>query len=115
MTMVIKKGRGVARKRKGPGRVSETMLAPAPPTLGAGEFKARCLELMDMVNEQQREIVITKRGKPVAKLVPATPAPRRKSALGALKGSFEIVGDIVGPATTPEDWRPWRRELIFGR
>jgi prevent-host-death family protein len=105
------------RKKKSAGRVSETTLAPAPGVIGAGAFKARCLELMDTVAATHTEIVITKRGKPVAKLVPVQPFTRRKlkSAYGALKGSFEIIGDIVGPSTTPEDWKPWRRELFFGR
>jgi len=36
----------------------------------AGEFKAKCLKLLDEVQKQRRQIVITKRGKPVARLVP---------------------------------------------
>lgn len=104
-------------KSKKTRRVSETVVAPAPARIGAGEFKARCLELMDVVAETHAEIVITKRGNPVAKLVPALPVPgqRRKRVAGALKGSFEIIGDIVGPTTDPDDWSPWRRELFFGR
>ncbi len=96
----------VKRKKKATaGRVSETLLAPAPPSIAAGAFKARCLELMDVVAETHAEIVITKRGKPVAKLVPATARPRKiKSAYGALKGSFEIVGDIVSPAVDLADY-----------
>ena len=39
-------------------------------TLKASEFKARCLKLMDMVQETGEEIVLTKNGKPVSKLVP---------------------------------------------
>ena len=40
-------------------------------TISAGEFKAKCLKLMDEVNESGIPIVITKRGKPVSRLVPA--------------------------------------------
>ena len=65
----------------------------------AGEFKARCLKLMDEVREQRREIVITKRGRPVAKLVPIDEAP---ALFGAMKGSVTILGDIVAP--TGESW-----------
>jgi prevent-host-death family protein len=51
----------------------------------AAEFKARCLELMDRVRETGVEYVVTKHGRPVAKLVPVTKASRR-SFFGALKG-----------------------------
>ena len=66
----------------------------------AGEFKARCLKLMDEVRDRGTEIVITKRGKPVAKLVPATVEER--PIFGAMKGTVTIVGDIVAP--TGADW-----------
>ena len=52
----------------------------------ATEFKARCLELMDRVAERRETYVITKRGRPVAKLVPFTETAR-PSFFGALKGS----------------------------
>lgn len=91
------------KARKRPLRVREPVLAPQAPAIAAGEFKARCLELMDEVNERRVEYVITKRGKPVAKLVPVEPEGRRpkRRGFGALKGSFEILGDIVGPV---EEW-----------
>ena len=62
----------------------------------AGEFKAKCLELMDWVAEGREEIIITKRGKPVAKLVPVVqqlPA----ELLGCMQGTVEILGNIVEP------------------
>jgi prevent-host-death family protein len=52
----------------------------------AADFKARCLELMDRVRETGVECVLTKHGKPVAKLVPFTENPR-PSFFGSLKGS----------------------------
>ena len=64
-------------------------------TVGAAEFKARCLELMDHVANTGNAIVITKRGKPVARLAPM--GSRRLSLIGALKGQIRIRGDIVGP------------------
>lgn len=54
--------------------------------LAAAEFKAKCLRLMDRVRETGAEYVITKHGKPVAKLVPYTEA-RRRSLLGCMKGT----------------------------
>ena len=69
--------------------------------IGAGEFKAKCLKLMDKINKSHEEIVITKHGKPVARLVPAEPV-ETKPAFGFLKESITIYGDITEPVD--EDW-----------
>ena len=71
-----------------------------PRTMKASEFKARCLKLMDEVSEDGGEIIITKRGKPVAKLSPceAQPGPW----FGRNRDSIRILGDIVSPM--PEEW-----------
>jgi len=71
-------------------------------TMAAGEFKAKCLQIMNQVNSTRTPVVITKRGKPIAKLVPAEET--RSSAFDSLKGKIEIVGDIVSPIVPPEDW-----------
>lgn len=71
-------------------------------TMPAGEFKARCLQVMDQVNSTRTSIVITKRGKPIAKLVPVEAAPAWVP--GRLAGKIEILGDIVSPITPLEDW-----------
>ena len=63
--------------------------------IGAGEFKAKCLALLDEVQRQRKEVVITKRGKPVAKLVPVNERP--PTFIGSMKGTMEILGDIVSP------------------
>jgi prevent-host-death family protein len=63
----------------------------------AGEFKARCLELIDEVNRTGRAWVITKRGKPVAQLLPL-PSQQRPRAFGCLKGTVQYLGDIVDTA-----------------
>jgi prevent-host-death family protein len=64
-------------------------------TIKAGEFKAKCLQLMDEVALTGEPLVVTKRGKPVARLVPA--AKRRRSPFGFMKGRVRIVGDIISP------------------
>jgi prevent-host-death family protein len=61
----------------------------------ASEFKAKCLAMLDEVERTRQPVVITKRGKPVAKLVPHN-APQ-KSLFGVLKGRVEIIGDIISP------------------
>lgn len=68
----------------------------------AGEFKAHCLKLMDEVQQSHEEIVITKFGKPVAKLVPVD-GEEKKPLFGFLKNSVVIKGDLVEP--TGEKWR----------
>jgi prevent-host-death family protein len=61
----------------------------------AAEFKAKCLRLMDDVNKRRTSIVITKRGKPIAKLVPIDEAPI--DLFGYMAGTIKIVGDIISP------------------
>jgi len=67
----------------------------------ASQFKARCLKLMDEVRDRRCEIVITKRGKPVAKLVPVEDK-HVPDIFGYMNGTVTILGDIVGP--TGEVW-----------
>lgn len=64
--------------------------------IAAGKFKAQCLKLMDQVQASREEVVITKHGKPVAKLVPFE-NNSSTSLLGYLKGTVEVVGDITTP------------------
>jgi prevent-host-death family protein len=65
-------------------------------TIGAGEFKAKCLKLIDEVNQTGDTLVITKHGKPVAELRPATKAKPR-SIIGFMEGKIRITGDIISP------------------
>jgi prevent-host-death family protein len=71
-------------------------------TIPAGTFKARCLAIMDEVAAKRRAIVITKRGKPVAKLVPVE--QEKDDIFGFFKGKGKVTGDVVSPALTPEEW-----------
>ena len=63
-------------------------------TIGAAEFKACCLHLLDVVAERHKEVIITKRGRPVAKLVPV---PTDTPLFGALAGSVTRQDDLVSP------------------
>ena len=63
-------------------------------TIPAGEFKAKCLKLLDKVAEDRQPLVITKRGKPVAQVVPI---PTEVELFGSMRGSGEILGDIISP------------------
>lgn len=68
-----------------------------PTTIPAGEFKAKCLKLLDEVAEKRETLVITKHGKPVAQLVPMPPETQRQGIVGSMKGSVTILGDIISP------------------
>ena len=75
--------------------------------MAAGEFKAKCLALMDEVARTGEEIVITKRGKPVAKLeAVAQPADEERRAW--LRDAILWVGDVESPAADPDDWEAVR-------
>ena len=68
-------------------------------TISAGEFKAKCLKLMDQVQQQHQSIIITKHGKPVAELIPFEnkKLQKPKDLFGCMKGSVTILGDIISP------------------
>ena len=71
------------------------------------EFKAKCLSILDHVNKTKCPVRITRRWKAVAEVVPPSPeAP--KDIFGFMKGGVEILGDILSPATDPEDWEVLR-------
>ena len=65
-------------------------------TMPAGEFKARCLAVMDQVRETGEEVIITKHGKPVAKLVPVIEQDS-PPLFGRLKGWVTYEGDVMSP------------------
>ncbi len=70
--------------------------------IAAGYFKTNCLAIMDEVQAKHESVVITKRGKPVAKLVPLE--PQGDDIFGFFVGKGRILGDVVSPALTPEEW-----------
>lgn len=66
-----------------------------PRKVGAGEFKAKCLALLDEVSETGRHVLVTKRGRPVAEVVPVEETP-------SLEGSIVAEGDLISPIE--ESW-----------
>jgi prevent-host-death family protein len=69
-------------------------------TMSAGQFKARCLKVIDDVQSTREPVVITKKGRPLAKLVPAEEPS--DDFLGKLAGTMTIVGDITQPLEDSE-------------
>jgi prevent-host-death family protein len=79
-----------------------------PPTgqdIGAADFKATCLKLFDRVRDEGAEYVVTKHGKPVARVVPAGVSPT--SLHGAFAGRIRITGDLVS-TDWQNDWEAAR-------
>lgn len=74
--------------------------------MAAGKFKANCLKIMDDVRTTREPVLITKRGRPVAKLVPVATPP--DDFIGRLEGIVKIVGDIESPVEPPEAWKALR-------
>lgn len=71
--------------------------------MNATAFKASCLEVMDRIAKTREEVIITKRGKPVARLLPVDP-PQTAPLFGALKGTFHIPDDELLSPTSTNDW-----------
>jgi len=81
--------------------------------MAAGEFKTHCLAIMDEVEAKREAVVITKRGKPVAKLVPIEFEDGKDPIFGFMKGKGRLVGDpmdLVKPIVPEADWdTDWER------
>jgi prevent-host-death family protein len=73
----------------------------------AGKFKARCLSVMDDVNATGEPVIITKRGTPVAKIVPVT--SNKQNLFGFMVGQFKVIGDIESPVMSLEEWEVMRK------
>lgn len=71
-------------------------------TMAAGTFKTNCLAVMDEVQARKESVLITKHGKPVAKLVPIS--ENKDEIYNFLGGKGMILGDVVGPAIPLEEW-----------
>jgi prevent-host-death family protein len=83
-------------------------------TMPAGEFKAKCLRVMEDVKKYRIPVVITKKGKPVAKLVP--PDEPKRDVFGCMADAFTFIGDVESPVLPPiEEWdmytRPWAADF----
>jgi prevent-host-death family protein len=80
------------------------MATQLPESISVSKFKATCLAVMEEVRRSGRSIVITKRGVPIAELVPPTSGTRGAEWMGSMADTFEIVGDIVSPIMDPDEW-----------
>jgi prevent-host-death family protein len=72
--------------------------------IAISEFKAKCLAVLERVRLTKKPIRVTRFGKPVAEVVPPTVVEDRAAWIGSMKGTFEILGDIVSPANDEDEW-----------
>lgn len=76
--------------------------------MAISKFKAQCLAVIERVRKTGQPLLITKRGEPVAQVVPPPlPEPKKESSFGCMKGTAREIGDIVEPLP-PEDWEVLR-------
>ena len=73
-------------------------------TIAISDFKATCLAVLERVRRTGATIIVTRRGEPVAEIVPPSLASTGHAWLGSMRGTATITGDIVSPAGTSTEW-----------
>jgi prevent-host-death family protein len=68
-------------------------------SLSVSEFKAKCLSVLQDINKQKKRVIITKRGKPIAEVIPHDPDNKEIP----LEDTVVFMGDIISPVAE-EDW-----------
>jgi prevent-host-death family protein len=61
------------------------------------EFKAKCLALLEEVDKTKISLLVTRRGRPIAEVIPTSPNMEERDWLGSMSDSIEITGDAVSP------------------
>ena|SRR5687767_10789794 len=77
-------------------------------TVPISQFKAKCLAMLAEVQRSGEPLIVTRRGKPIARVSPER-GPTRRDWFGYMKGTFRITGDIISPAV-PREWWDMLRE-----
>ena len=77
-------------------------------TISISEFKATCLGVLEAVRRTGEPVLVTKRGQPIAEIVPASHPPEARRRLGEFSDTGRIVGDIVTPTAAGQDWEALR-------
>ena len=77
-------------------------------TIAISKFKATCLAVLEQVRTTGKPVLVTRFGKPIAEVIPPPGPPRPKKWLGSLRERGKVVGDIVAPAASEDDWEVLR-------
>lgn len=75
-----------------------------PETISISQFKATCLAVLEQVRRTGRPVLVTKRGQPIAEVIPPRAASTGSGWMGSLRGTVTIAGDTVSPAADDGDW-----------
>ncbi len=74
------------------------------PTLAISEFKATCLAVLEEVRRTGTSVVVTKRGVPIAEIVPPSTAAAGGDWIGTMRGSATFADDLIAPVAAPGEW-----------
>ncbi len=77
--------------------------------IAVSKFKATCLSVLKRVRKTRKPVLVTRFGAPLAEVVPPREPKRPSSWLGSMAGTGEIIGDIVGPISSEEEWDAGRK------
>ncbi len=77
-------------------------------TISISKFKATCLGLLVRINKSGEPILVTKKNEPIALVSPAPKKKKTRSLFGSAKGTIQVTGDIISPASSLEDWEVLR-------
>ena len=80
------------------------MSKPPIESMAISEFKATCLAVLERVRTTGVPVLITRRGLPVAEIVPPPLPPSDPEWFGSMRGTAMIVGDIISPVAGEEEW-----------
>ena len=72
--------------------------------INAAEFRANCFKILDQVEMTHKEVIITRRGKPVARLLHIAQQEEKDPLLGSMEGLVETIGDLTEPVIEHEAW-----------
>jgi prevent-host-death family protein len=72
--------------------------------IGIAEFRTKCFAVLERVRKSRDPILVTRFGKPLVEIVPPSLKKPNKIRLGAMAGTARILGDIVGPTGSLDDW-----------
>ena len=72
--------------------------------INAVQFRANCFKILDEVKQSHKEVIITKRGKPIAKLVHINQDKAKDPLLGAMEGIGRSLGDLTKPVMDYTEW-----------
>jgi prevent-host-death family protein len=77
-------------------------------TVPVSKFKATCLALLERVRRTGEPLLVTRRGEPLAEIIPPPPSIGRETWLGKLRDTGTIKGDVISPASTEREWEALR-------